>query len=248
MEATLTLNSNRVFIHDDVDALIVHLASVIQAAAVDCQAAGRHYYLSLAGGSTPKRLYASLARDDRFDSALWSAFEIYFGDERYVPHDSEDSNYRMVKQAWLDHVPIPAAQVHPVPTQCSDIQDCARNYADQLATLPQQNGVPCFDLALLGMGDDGHTASLFPGTPVLNETSRFAAEVFVSKLDSYRITLTYPVLNNARRVVAMVTGQAKARMLKQVLTGPDKEYPIQRISNPHGVDWFVDRAAAEALQ
>ena len=248
MTKQLTIGSHQVHVAEDADSLIAALTTHIYSAATMQHQHQRHYYLSLAGGSTPKRLYASLAGDARFDQAVWQSFEIYFGDERYVPHTSSESNYRMAKQAWLDHVPIPTPQIHPVPTHCAQIESCVQAYTAILDAMPKHNGIPCFDLILLGMGDDGHTASLFPGTPALEETRQWLASVYVAKLDSQRITFTYPLINNAKEIIVLVTGANKAAMLKRVLQDPGARLPIQAVKPAAGVHWFVDAAAAAELR
>lgn len=247
MTKKLKIDSHQIHIDDDVETLIANLTLLIHDAAKAKQALGQHYYISLGGGTTPKRLYQALASDQRFSTDLWQSFEIYLGDERYVPHTSADSNYQMIKQAWLDQVPIPASQIHPIPTHCEDVDRCARDYADVVNAIPKLNALPCFDLILLGMGDDGHTASLFPDTPVLEETQKLVAAVYVAKLDSQRITSTYPLINNAKQVLVLVTGQNKAAMLKRVFYEKQAKLPIQRIRNRHGVLWFLDSAAATEL-
>ena len=246
MNRQLQIQQHRLKIFTDDNELIDNLRTHLFEAALAYQKAGRHYYLSLGGGTTPKKLYASIAVDKRF-ADLWPAFEIFFGDERYVPHDSEDSNYRMARQSWLDQVSIPPDQIHPVPTDCDAIDDCAARYAQALDSLPKQNALPCFDTILLGMGDDGHTASLFPGTAALQETDKLICSVFVEKLNSYRITSTYPLLNNARELIVVVTGSAKSAMLDQIFNQSVAPVPIQCIDNPRGLTWYLDTAAVSGV-
>ena len=247
MAKRIKIDAHQLHVEDDVGQLIAELTTHIRAAANAQRQHQRHYYLSLAGGSTPKRLYTSLAGDPHFDRELWQYFEIYFGDERYVPHTSVDSNYHMAQQAWLVHVPIPKPQIHPIPTHCTNIEKCVQEYSAVLNAMPKHNRIPCFDLVLLGMGDDGHTASLFPDTPVLQETQKWVASVYVTKLESQRISLTYPLINNAKEIVVLVTGANKAAMLKRVFHDPDANLPIQRIKPQSGIHWFVDAAAAAEL-
>lgn len=247
MTVELTFGHHQVQVFEETDSLIQGLAAHIYNQASARLSAGKQFHLSLAGGSTPKRLYEWLASERHFTHDLWQTFDIYFGDERYVHHSSADSNYRMVKEAWFDHVSIPAAQIHAIPTDCDDSQDCAMAYQQTLQAMPMKNGLPCFDLVLLGMGDDGHTASLFPGTSALQETGRWVTSVYVEKQASQRITLTYPVLNNAREVILLVTGAGKAEILQKVMTTHDIHYPVQGLSNPAGIMWYVDRDAAKGL-
>ena len=162
-------------------------------------------HVALAGGATPKALYALLANPELARQIEWDKVHVYFGDERYVPHDSPASNYCMARTVLLDKVPLPGSNIHPVPTRAADAQRDAQAYAALLENnLPLANRVPVFDLILLGMGEDGHTASLFPGTSILHETQQPAAAVYVDKLASWRISLTYPVLNAARCVICLL--------------------------------------------
>jgi 6-phosphogluconolactonase len=215
------------------------------------------FRVALAGGSTPRALYQRLARpsDPALTAAVdWTRVHLFFGDERFVPSTDPDSNYRMVKETGLAGGTVPEAQVHRVPTELGDPQAVADRYAE---TLREQFDVasrdgewPRFDLVLLGMGDDGHTASLFPGTDVLQETRRTVAAVWVERLHTWRITLTAPALNHARRVALFVSGAGKAPMLANVLEGPwePERWPVQGI-RPGGQSpiWLVDKAAAALL-
>lgn len=240
------LNNQRIVIASDVNNLSRAAATqLIQHA----REAIRHhgaFYLALSGGSTPVRLHETLALPVYQQQIEWDKVHIYFGDERNVPSDHPDSNYRMAQETLLTKVPIPSSQVHAMPTGCEEMQDCARRYAELLARLPQRHGKPCFDLILLGMGNDGHTASLFPQTTILAECDRSVAAVYVAKLSSWRVSLTYPVINLANAVMILVSGPAKAEMLYEVFNEPKHDYPIQRIHNEH-LEWYVDTAAAARL-
>lgn len=208
------------------------------------------FHLTLAGGSTPRRLYELLAQPERRKATDWSRWEIWFGDERCVPPDHADSNYRMAREALLEHVPIPEEQVHPMVGRSGDPESDAVAYArtmDHILTLA--GDTPIFDLILLGMGDDGHTASLFPGTDILEVDDRNAVAVHVASKDSWRISLTYPVLNRAREIIFLVAGAGKAQVIGQVLGQPDADpqYPVEGIAAQGEVHWFLDQAAAGAL-
>jgi 6-phosphogluconolactonase len=201
------------------------------------------FRLSLSGGSTPKALYSLLAQEPYGSRVEWERVEFYFGDERFVPHDHPDSNYRMANDALLSH--IPATRVYPMPTDTTP-EDCAARYD---ALLKQKYGAasfdparPFFDVMLLGLGDDGHTASLIPGQPVLEERTKWVAPVLHGR-DEQRITLTYPALESSRAIAFLVTGAAKAQTVARVRSG-DAALPAARIK-PHGeVIWFLDGAAA----
>ncbi|BAD79182.1 6-phosphogluconolactonase [Synechococcus elongatus] len=204
------------------------------------------FRLALSGGSTPKALYEQLATSE----ADWANWQIFWGDERYVPNDHPDSNERMARQAWLDQVPIPAEQIHPLPTQSADPwQDAAIAETDlRRAFQVQEPAWPVFDLVLLGLGDDGHTASLFPGTAALEEQSRLVT--VGDRGGQPRLTFTAPLINQARTVVFLVSGAAKQEALKRALaaTGDSQQTPVRLIQPVTGqLYWLLDRDAAVLL-
>jgi 6-phosphogluconolactonase len=200
----------------------------------------------LAGGSTPKAAYEILARDfaERVD---WDRTHVFFGDERTVPPDHEDSNYRMAREALLDHVPV--GGVHRMQGELPP-DEAAASYEDELRAFFGAEELPRFDLILLGIGGDGHTASLFPETPALEVTDRLAVANPVPKLGTTRITLTAPVLNAARAVNFLVAGEGKAEALKEILEGDEdpRMYPAKLVRPSGGPAWMVDRAAAGMLE
>jgi 6-phosphogluconolactonase len=196
--------------------------------------------VSLAGGSTPKATYRLLATPTYRDRIDWSRIECFFGDERCVPPDHAESNYRMAREALLDHVPLLAHHVHRMQGERPPAEAAAL-YEQLLARLGDP---PRLDLVMLGMGPDGHTASLFPGTPVLRETRALAAAVHVAKLDSWRVTLTAPVLSAAAHLLVTAVGNEKAEALHAALTKPDGTVPIQLV-RATDERWLVDEAAAQ---
>ncbi|MEP0912880.1 6-phosphogluconolactonase [Leptolyngbya sp. GB1-A1] len=202
--------------------------------------------IALSGGSTPKPLYEALAQQD----LPWEKLQIFWGDERYVPHDHPDSNALMARQAWLDKVPIPAANIHPMPTDESDPNDAATRYDRELRQLLklEQGQFPQIDVMLLGMGDDGHTASLFPRTNALQVCDRL---VTVGNKDGQpRITLTIPVINESKAIIFVVAGENKQAALAQIFApDPDTEtYPSSLIHPEHGeLWWLLDQAAGANL-
>jgi 6-phosphogluconolactonase len=204
--------------------------------------------VALAGGNTPRVLYEMLAA--RHDIA-WDKIQFFFGDERHVPPDHPDSNYRMAEEAMLAHVPVPEANVHRIKTENPDAASAAAEYCAELQRVFHLTGseLPRFDLVLLGMGPDGHTASLFPGTDVLNERAALVAAPWVPKMHSFRVTMTLPVLNNAANVVFMAGGLEKASVLKMVLEEQsDPPFPSQLVRPADGrLLWMVDSAAARFL-
>jgi 6-phosphogluconolactonase len=200
------------------------------------------FRIALAGGSTPRATYALLSQPPFRDRIEWGEVEIYFGDERCVPPDHPDSNYRMAQETLLSKVPIAAEQVHRIAGERSPME-AADEYVAELRTA----GVPPrMDLVLLGMGPDGHTASLFPGTTALKETKAPAVAVYVPKLDVWRVTLTAPVLSGGGEVIVTAVGAEKADALALALEGPDGSVPIQLVQ-PHALTFLVDRAAAAKL-
>lgn len=215
---------------------------VVEAAAEAIALSGR-FTIALAGGRTPKALYELLASDEYADKVDWANVEIFFGDERTVPPDHPDSNYRMAKEALLDHVMLPRTNVHRMKGEL-DPEAAAIEYGKMLQDRFGEDGG--IDLVLLGMGDDGHTASLFPGTEALKETKHRCVANFVPKMNTWRITLTAPFLNRSREVLVMVEGAGKASRVQEVLEGPPDpdRLPIQMIDARDKYFWLMDVAAA----
>ena len=207
--------------------------------------------IALSGGSTPRRMGELLALPPYRGDVPWDRLEIFWGDERWVPEDDPESNAGVAKRTFLDKVPVPSAQIHPFLTMHVRPDQAAQAYAATiLSVLGSHAGVPRFDLVLLGMGDDGHTASLFPGTEALRERSALVVAHDVPKLHATRLTLTPPVLNAGRQVVFLVTGADKAQTLSAVLEGPvrPEELPAQLVRPVDGtLRWLVDRDAASRL-
>jgi len=207
------------------------------------------FTVALSGGSTPRSLYTLLAQNH---SLPWYKVYFFFGDERHVPPDSPESNYRMAREALLSKIPTPGTNVFRVPAEDPDATEAAKAYEQTLRRffdLPAA-GFPRFDVVLLGMGPDGHTASLFPGTSALQEKSRWVVSNWVDKFKTDRITLTLPVVNNAAVVMFLVSGQDKASPLKEVLEGtePGELLPSKLIKPREGeLIWMVDRAAGAQL-
>lgn len=239
-------NAWRIDVSEDLDSLSRAAASRIVEFANAAIREHGVFNIALSGGSTPVHLHQMLASKSFIGQIPWHHVHVYFGDERNVPHDHPDSNYRMARETLLAHINIPASQVHPIPTGCDDMQACAGSYASTLSALPQVSGMPSFDLILLGMGDDGHTASLFPGTDILTEKRLPVAAVYVPKFDAWRVSLTYPVLSQARSIMFLVSGEGKADILDAVFNQPESHYPVQGVQNDH-IEWFMDKAAAKRL-
>ena len=224
--------------------------SIVQAAAEAVAARGR-FMLALAGGDTPRRTYARLAAPPQRDAMPWASTFVFFGDERCVPLDHADSNFRMARETLLDQVPLPPGQVFAMPCDASDPEAGAAAYGRALAQAfsLRRGQTPRFDLVLLGMGLDGHTASLFPGSPVLKEIFRPVAAVHVAAAAiPQRITLTLPVLTAAANILFLVSGAEKAKAVKAVL-GERALLPAGMVQPDQGrLVWMLDRAAAALLR
>jgi 6-phosphogluconolactonase len=206
------------------------------------------FSVALSGGSTPRNVYSLLA--DNYKDLPWDRIHIFFGDERHVPPTDADSNFRMANESLLSKVPIPESNVHRIRAEL-DPNAAAEDYEKQLREFFQLKGGdwPRFDLIWLGLGEDGHTASLFPGSDAINETSRRVAANWVQKLQTFRITLTFPVLNHAAEVVFLVSRENKAQILSDVLKPGAKKYPSQSVQPENGhLIWLVDQDAAKLLQ
>jgi 6-phosphogluconolactonase len=209
------------------------------------QASKAPFRVSLSGGSTPKALYAVLASNEFKDRFPWQRVSWYWGDERFVPPDHPDSNYRMVREAMLSKVPVPPENIHPVPTDGTP-DEAARRYE---RTLQEAYGAadldparPLFDVTLLGLGTDGHTASLLPGEPVLEERKRWVAAVAHGRPEP-RITMTYPAIESSRQIAFLVAGEEKAPVLRAI-QGGNSQVPAARLQPKGKLFWFVDTAAA----
>jgi 6-phosphogluconolactonase len=207
----------------------------------------------LAGGSTPRRMYQLLAQAPFRPQIDWTKVLFFWGDERAVPPEHPDSNYHMARESFLRTLHIPDGHVHRMPAERTDHGAAARDYQDEIAVAcgaAAQGQPPAFDLVLLGLGADGHTASLFPYTDVLQETGRWVVVHHVPQLAAYRMTLTPIILNRAACVIFLVAGSDKARTVASVLEGPDdpRGLPAQLIRPSSGqLLWFLDNAAASRL-
>jgi 6-phosphogluconolactonase len=205
------------------------------------------FTVALSGGSTPRALHERLARSPLSESVDWANVHVFWGDERMVPPDDIESSYRMARETLLAHVPIPAANIYPVPTVGGTAEAAASAYEETLTAVFGAK-LPRFDLILLGMGPDGHTASLFPDTDAAAITDRLVAAPYVPHLDAHRLTLTLPVLNAARQVAFMVAGADKQETLQAVWgagASGDRGLPSSLVHPAQGtLTWLVDRAAA----
>jgi 6-phosphogluconolactonase len=214
------------------------------------------FTVALSGGSTPKALYELMATNDAVRRQIpWPKVHFFFGDERHVPPDHAESNFRMANEAMFQHLDAKDVHIHRMRGKLSSASDAANQYEEELREFFEPRGLlaeglPRFDLILLGMGPDGHTASLFPNSSALLETTRWVVSNWVQKFKTDRITMTYPVLNSAAEIVCFVAGAEKAAVLVEVLGGAPGEtnYPIQRISLRNGIKrWMLDASAAACI-
>ena len=229
-------------IRPDAQSLAESLAEFIVARAAESNGP---FALNLSGGSTPKRLYEVLASDIMRVKVDWTRVHLFFGDERFVPHDHPDSNYRMVREALIGRVPIPAENVHAVDTAAATPEAAASAYEAELKRFLGKDTLdiwgPIFAVTLLGLGDDGHTASLFPGTAALRERDRWVTAVVGAKPEP-RITMTFPVLASSRDAVFMVAGEAKRAMLKRLIDR-DPGIPASHVEAQGKLTVWCDEAA-----
>lgn len=207
------------------------------------------FTVALSGGHTPGRAYHILADPRHRDQVDWQKVHVFWGDERCVPPDDPKSNERMAWRALLDHVPIPSGQVYPI--RCAESPESTAQHYETLLHTQFGPRAAAFDLIFLGLGGNGHTASLFPNTAVLDEQVRWVAAVYVREQNLYRVTLTAPAINMARKVAFLVNGVEKAAVLKEVLEGPSnpRHLPAQLIKPSDGeLIWLVDNEAGRLLE
>ena len=246
-----TLREVRILL--DATAITRRAAEEFVTAAAAAVARSGSFIVALSGGSTPKALYSLLVEDSSYRGRVpWEKLRLFFGDERHVPPDHQDSNFRMATEAMISRSPLKPEQVTRIKGEYDDAEKAALEYEQALrAYFKLEDGeLPRFDLVLLGMGDEGHTASLFPGTKALHAAHRIVVRNWIGKLYTERITLTAPAINNANQVIFLVTRADKAPALKAVLEGPyePEQLPAQLIQPKHGkVLWLVDQAAGSML-
>lgn len=243
----LRAGRSRIEVWPNSHALIMRAAELFTETARQSVAERDSFKVALAGGSTPHALYNLLAGEIYAPRMPWAETHVFWGDERCVPPSSDESNYRMAHEAMLARVPVPFAQIHRMRGEIEPAE-AAREYTRLL----EENfeGPPRFDLILLGMGEDAHTASLFPRSAALLDTEHLVAAPYVEKLKAYRLTLTLRVINAAASVIFLVAGENKAEALRAVLEeeGRGQDYPAQLVSPARGeLLWLVDEAAAERL-
>ncbi|KAI8575820.1 hypothetical protein K450DRAFT_260044 [Umbelopsis ramanniana AG] len=243
------MSPHTVFVFPSTDALSEGLNDYVQKLSRQAIASHGKFTVAVSGGSLPKLLSKNLAGNSAIDFSKW---HVFFADERCVPLDHADSNYLEVKHQLLDKLngKIPDANVHTInASMVSDAEKCAQDYEQQLKDVFGSDSTPEFDLLLLGMGPDGHTCSLFPGHPLLDENKRWVAPIFDSpKPPKERITLTFPVVNNAKEVAFVTAGDGKKDMVQMIQEQPELKLPCQRVMPKSGeVYWFIDEPAGQKL-
>jgi 6-phosphogluconolactonase len=241
--------TRKILVRNDLDELSQAAAELfVEIAARSIEERGR-FSVALSGGSTPRSLYKRLTRPEFRDRVDWTRVTFFFGDERRVPHDSSESNFRMARESLLDDLRIDSDNVHAWDTSNEDPTEAALEYANELKEF--FGGRPRFDLVLLGLGSDAHTASLFPHTDALHERKKLAVENWVEKLGDNRFTITFPVINNAANVIFLVSGEDKAQAVADVIEGdfqPDY-FPAQFVLPENGdLYWLLDAPAAGLLR
>lgn len=238
-----------VTVYPDHPSFVDGAAAFIAGLAAESIAERGRFTIALAGGGTPRPIYARLAAADHAERIEWGKVHVFFSDERCVPPDDAASNYRMAREVLLDHVPLPPDNIHRIRGE-KDPALAALAYEQDLQGLFRTSAAPAFDLICLGMGDDGHTASLFPGTAALRERERWVVAQYVAVARAWRVTFTAALINAARHVAFLVEGAGKSETLQRVLGGayqPDV-LPAQLIQPIGGqTHWFVDAAAATRI-
>jgi 6-phosphogluconolactonase len=235
-------------IYNDLKTLSLAAAEMFVDLGSQAIASRGRFSVALSGGNTPRRLYEILAASPIREQIRWESIHVFWGDERCVPADDPRSNFRMARKTLLDHVPVPANQIHPIQGELSPVLAAAQYETELRSFFGDQP--PILDLILLGLGENGHTASLFPHSPVLDEKERWMGEVFLAEQSMYRVTMTASFINRSKEVIFLVSGTEKAIALQSVLEGAYQphELPAQLIhpNDAHPI-WLVDKAASHKL-
>ncbi len=245
---TVTLKP-RVQVLSDLEAISHKAAEVFVNVSRTCTASQGKFSVAISGGSTPRKLYSLLGSAEYSPQVEWQRVHFFWVDERCVPKEHEESNFKAAFDRLLSKISLPDENIHRVKGE-EDPDQAAREYEEEVRKFFGMPGLPMFDLVILGIGEDGHTASLFPGSKLLKERIRLAAPVYLKKPNRNRITLTLPVLNNAAQIIFLVAGQSKAGIVYEILgDGQRKErYPAGLINPAQGdLTWLIDREAAQKL-
>lgn len=245
---TGTLNA-QVRVFQDLEALSRSAAELFINLARQSIAKRGRFAVALSGGSSPKPVYSLLGLPPCRDAVSWPKVDLFWADERCVPPDHPESNYKLVFDSLLSNISIPGANIHRVKGE-GEPGKAAKDYEEDLQKFFGSLVVPAFDLIILGAGEDGHTASLFPGSPALQEATRLAFPVYLERPKRDRVTLTLPALNNASYILFLATGHAKSDVVSEILEGNNsQQFPAGLVRPVNGeVAWFIDREAAEKLR
>ena len=238
-----------VIVEGDVERLVQVVGGMIESMICETVSRQNVFRAALAGGTTPRALYQYLAGQAVRSNVPYQRVEFFFGDERDVPHDNIESNYRMVQRTLLDSLPVEPSNVYPMPADRDDLNSGAAEYERTIRKIVPAgpDGIPVFDLVLLGIGGDGHTASLFPGTAALEEREKLVIAHFVPVLGRHRMTFTFPLINAARYVICLVTGDDKAQVMADILGDASEaktRLPAARINPQGNLIFAMDAAAA----
>ncbi len=236
---------------DDASALALRAADLFREEVGTRLAGAERFTVALSGGSTPRLLYGILSAAGG-PPLPWERIHLFWGDERHLPPDHAGSNYRMVKECLLDLAPIPESNIHRIPAERSSAEEAAREYEAELRRFfsPGPGAFPSLDLVLLGLGADGHTASLFPGSTLAADDEKLVTSGFIEAVKARRISLTFPVINASRAVIFLVSGRSKAEPVKQILAMDPSagDLPASRVKPRSGkITWLLDRDAAALL-
>lgn len=247
---TSLMETKNISVFENYEALVAATADLFVKLAEDAINERGKFVTSLSGGSTPKGFYSRLAEKEIASKIDWSKVVVFFGDERTVPYTSPESNQRMITEHLLSKVALNRENVFALSDPDIDPKQTAIDYERTMREFFRlaSDELPQFDFMLLGLGDDGHTASLFPGSPALTETHRWFVDNKVEKLNTVRLTTTYPVINNSRNIIFLASGKGKSGVLKDVLTGPEGKYPSQNVKAENGkLYWYLDKEIASEL-
>jgi 6-phosphogluconolactonase len=247
---TSLMETKNISVFENYEALVAATADLFVKLAEDAINERGKFVTSLSGGSTPKGFYSRLAEKEIASKIDWSKVVVFFGDERTVPYTSPESNQRMITEHLLSKVALNRENVFALSDPDIDPKQTAIDYERTMREFFRlaSDELPQFDFMLLGLGDDGHTASLFPGSSALTETHRWFVDNKVEKLNTVRLTTTYPVINNSRNIIFLASGKGKSGVLKDVLTGPEGKYPSQNVKAENGkLYWYLDKEIASEL-
>jgi 6-phosphogluconolactonase len=240
--------SDNIHLYQRTDMLYEQCAARILTLMRDTLSHQERFHIALAGGDTPRSLYRYLSHPPKAMAPDWQRVEFYFGDERHVGPEHPESNYRMAQEELFTPLNIRKEAIHRIHGEHSP-HKVIEHYRQVLSTMPHTHGLPQFDLVLLGVGADGHVASLFPNSPLLEETAQTVTAGFIDKLDAWRFSLTLPVLNNARHIMLLISGSKKADIIRHVLHGAAKAMPlpVERLDRAK-LEWFIDHDAGHFLK